>query len=153
MHEVEDVGEQRGVRGLVPRQGLQQLPGAGHLERQHQPVSLGESQRPFGGLIRRPLITELTVGQPGQQLRLHDRDVPDDRRRAVQDIPHRAQSPGRSPSARQITARALPISPEPAISSASAASAARASPAIPRRARVASIQPLIWLARASELAN
>jgi hypothetical protein len=65
VHEVEYLGEQRGVRSLVPRQGLQQLPGAGHRERQHQPVSLGESQRPFGRLIRRALVTERTVGQPG----------------------------------------------------------------------------------------
>jgi hypothetical protein len=41
-------GEQRGVRGLVPRQGLEELPRSGHREREHEPVSFGESQGPFG---------------------------------------------------------------------------------------------------------
>jgi hypothetical protein len=50
VQDVEDVGEQRGVRGLVPRQGLEQLPGACHHERQDQPVWLRQGQRPFGGL-------------------------------------------------------------------------------------------------------
>ena len=59
--------QQRGVRGLVRRQRLQQLPGAGHRERQDQPVRLGEGQRAFGGLVRRALVAELTVGEPGQQ--------------------------------------------------------------------------------------
>jgi hypothetical protein len=31
------------------------------------------------------------MGEPGQQVRLHDRDVPDDRGRAVQNILHRGQ--------------------------------------------------------------
>jgi len=35
------------------------------------------------------------VGQPGEQVSLHDRDVPDDRCGAVQDVPHRAEGPGR----------------------------------------------------------
>jgi hypothetical protein len=39
---------------------------SGHRERQHQPVSPGESQRSFGGLIRRALSTRLTAGQPGE---------------------------------------------------------------------------------------
>ena len=68
---------------------------ARHHERQDQPVRLGEGQRALGGLVRRALVTELTVGQPGQQVSLHDRDVPDDRCRAVQDVLHRAQGPGR----------------------------------------------------------
>src|SRR5207237_1817230 len=54
---------------------------------------------------------------------------------------------------RQITARALCISPELARSSASAAIAARASPGSPRRACVASIQPVTWLASACESAS
>jgi hypothetical protein len=33
--EIKDVGEQRGVRGPVPRQGLEQLPRAGYREREH----------------------------------------------------------------------------------------------------------------------
>ena len=49
----------------------------------------------FGGLIRRVLVTELTIGEPGEQLSLNDRDVTDDRRRAVQHVPHRAESSGR----------------------------------------------------------
>ena len=83
------------MRGLVPRQGLQQLAGASHRERQHQPVGLCESQGPFGRLICRALVTERTIGQPGQQLSLHHRDGPDDRCRAVQDVPQRAERPGR----------------------------------------------------------
>ncbi len=59
-------------------------------------------------------------------------------------------APAGSPSARQITARALRISPEPARSSSSAAIEARASPGIPRRACAASIQPVTWLARACD---
>jgi hypothetical protein len=35
------------------------------------------------------------VGEPGQQVRLHDRDVTDDRCRAVQNIPYRAERSGR----------------------------------------------------------
>jgi hypothetical protein len=91
VHDVEDIGEQRGVRGLMPRQRFEQLPGARHREGQDQPVGLGQGQGTFGGLVRRALVTELTMGEPGQQLRLHDRDVPDDRGRAVQNILHRGQ--------------------------------------------------------------
>ena len=47
-------------------------PRARHRERQDQPVRLGEGERAFGGLVRRALVTELTVGEPGQQVRLHD---------------------------------------------------------------------------------
>ena len=102
MQDVEDVGEQRGVRCLMPRQRLQQLPGARHRERQDQPVGLGQGQRPFGRLVRRTLVTELTVGEPGQQLSLDDRDVTDNRRRAVQHVPHRAERrrPDRLPRGR-----------------------------------------------------
>ena len=60
------------------------------------------------------------------------------------------RAPAGSPSARQITARALRISPELARSSSSAASTARASPGSPRRACVASSQPVIWLASACD---
>ena len=95
MHDVEDVGEQRGVCCLVPRQGLQQLPGARRQERQDGPVRLGEGEGAFGGLVRRALVTELTVGQPGEQVGLQDREIPDDRCRAVQDIPQRAEGRGR----------------------------------------------------------
>ena len=51
MQDVEDVGEQRGVRGLVPRQRLQQPGRAGHRERQDQPVRLSEAERMSGGLV------------------------------------------------------------------------------------------------------
>jgi hypothetical protein len=50
---------------------------------------LGESERMFGGLVRRALVTELTVGEPGQQMRLDDRDVPLDRGRAIFPFPSR----------------------------------------------------------------
>ena len=36
----------------------------------------GESECMFGGLVRRALVTELTVGEPDQQVSLYDRDVP-----------------------------------------------------------------------------
>src|SRR5260221_10267725 len=58
-----------------------------------------------------------------------------------------------SPPARQIIARALPISADLARSSSSAASAARALPVIPRQAWVASSQPVTRLARARELTS
>ena len=64
-------------------------------ERQDGPVRLGEGQRAFGGLVRRALVTEFTVGQPGEQVSLHDREVPDDRCGAVQDVPQRAEGRGR----------------------------------------------------------
>jgi aryl-alcohol dehydrogenase-like predicted oxidoreductase len=51
MQDVEDVGGQRGVRGLVPGQRLQQPGRAGHRERQDQPVRLSEAERMFGGLV------------------------------------------------------------------------------------------------------
>src|SRR6266540_6408748 len=71
------------------------------------------------------------------------------------DVPSRtsctaARAAAGLPSARQITARALPISPKLARSSSSAASRARASPGIPARAWVASIQPVTWPASACD---
>ena len=90
MQDVEDVGEQRGVRCLMPRQGLEQLPGTRHRERQDQPVSLRQSEGVLDGLVGRALVTELTMGEPGQQVRLHDGDVTDNRGRAIQHILHRA---------------------------------------------------------------
>ena len=93
--DVEDVGEQSGVRGLVPRQRFQQFPGAGDQEGQDGPVRLGEGQRAFGGLVRRALVTEFTLGEPGYQVSLHDREVADDGRDAVQDVPQRAEGRGR----------------------------------------------------------
>ena len=79
----------------MPRQRLEQLGRAGHRERQDQPVGLGQGQRAFGRLVRRALVTELAVGEPGQQVSLHDRDVPEDRCRAIQNIGHRVESRGR----------------------------------------------------------
>ena len=35
------------------------------------------------------------MSEPGQQVRLHDRDVPEDRCRAIQNIGHRGQGSGR----------------------------------------------------------
>jgi hypothetical protein len=95
VHEVEDVGEQRGVGCLVPRQRLQQLRRARHHERQHDPVLLGDSERVFGGPVRRALVAELAVGEPGEQVSLHDRGVADDRSGPVQNAGHRAQGRGR----------------------------------------------------------
>jgi hypothetical protein len=60
----EDVGAERGLRGLVGRQLLEQIARAGHRERQDQPVSPGQGQRALGGLARRALITERAVGEP-----------------------------------------------------------------------------------------
>jgi aryl-alcohol dehydrogenase-like predicted oxidoreductase len=51
VQDVEDVGEQRGVRRRVPGQRLQQPGRAGHRERQDQPVPLSQAERMFGGLI------------------------------------------------------------------------------------------------------
>ena len=48
---------QRGVRGLMPRQGLQELPEAGHRERQDQPVRLGQGEGTLGGLARKTTTT------------------------------------------------------------------------------------------------
>jgi hypothetical protein len=87
VHDVEDVGEQRSVCCLMPGQGLQQLPAARHRERQDQPVSLGETEGPFGGLVRCALVTELTISESGQKVCLNNRDVTDDWGRAVQNIP------------------------------------------------------------------
>ena len=61
-----------------------------------------------------------------------------------------ARAAAGSPSARQITARALRISPELASSSSSAATKARASPVIPSRAWVAISQRVTRLASACD---
>jgi hypothetical protein len=80
---------------LVPRHVLEQLPGVRHQERQDGPVRLGEGECALGGLVRRLLVTEFPVGEPGDQMSFHHREVPDDRCGAVQDIPQRAESRGR----------------------------------------------------------
>ena len=77
--------------GLVRRQRLKQLSGTGHRERQDQPVRLGQGERALDRLACRALVPELTVGEPGQQTRLHGGDVADDRGGAVEHRPHRAQ--------------------------------------------------------------
>ena len=92
-------------------QRLQQPGRAGHRERQDQPVGLGESQRPFGGLVRRALVAELTMGEPGQQVRLHDRDVPEERRPAVQDTGDRGQSCGRIAFGQADRRAGVPVRP------------------------------------------
>ena len=76
--------------------------GARHRERQDQPVRLRQGQRAFGRLVRRALVTELAMGEPGQQVRLHDRDVSEDRGRAIQNIgaPRRGLRPDRLPRGR-----------------------------------------------------
>jgi hypothetical protein len=94
VHHVEDVGDQGGVGCLVPRQGLEQLPCARHGERQDQPVRLGQGEGAFGSLVRGALVAERTVGEPGQQLGFDDRDVPDDRCRAVENLGQRAERSG-----------------------------------------------------------
>jgi hypothetical protein len=38
-------------------------------------VLLGQSERMFGGPAGRALVTEPAVGEPGEQVRLHDRDA------------------------------------------------------------------------------
>ena len=70
MQDVEDVGEQRGVHGLVLLQRLQQPGRAGHGERHDQPVRLGEVQGAFGGLAGRVLVAEcLGRGRRGAESR------------------------------------------------------------------------------------
>ena len=95
MDDVEDVGDQRRVGCLVPRQGLEQLACARHGERQDQPVRLGEGEGVFGCRVRGALVAEGTVGERGQQLGFDDRDVPDDRCRAVEDVGQHAERSGR----------------------------------------------------------
>jgi hypothetical protein len=51
VQDVEDVGEQRGVRRLVPGRRLQQPGRAGHRERRDQPVRLSEAERMSGGVV------------------------------------------------------------------------------------------------------
>jgi hypothetical protein len=74
---------------------------ARHGKRQDQPVRLGQGEGAFGSLVRRPLVAERTVGEPGQQLGLNDRDRPDDRSRAIEDLVAAAAGlqPPRSPGA------------------------------------------------------
>jgi hypothetical protein len=71
------------------------------------------------------LVAERTVGQRSQQLGFNDRDVSDDRCRAIEDIGQRTEGSGRIALGEQIAARALRISPELACSSVRAARAAR----------------------------
>ena len=115
----------------------------------HQPVSLGDSQGPFGRLIRRARVTERTAGQPGQQ-RASTTVTYRITRAAPSSTSRTAPiAPAGSPSARQITPRALRILPAQAVTSASAASPARASPVSPRRA-CDSVQPVTRLLNVSE---
>src|SRR5580698_11094920 len=79
----------------MPWQGLEQLPGERHRERQDEPVSLRQGQCAFRGPVRRALVTEFTMGEPGEQVRLHDRDVTDDRGRAIENMLQRGQGSGR----------------------------------------------------------
>src|SRR3954471_5931768 len=65
--------------------------------------------------------------------------------------PRAARAAAGSPSASEIAAEALLISPVIEPSSSSASSVARASPVIPRRVWVASNQPITWFARAQLL--
>ena len=38
---------------------------AGHRERQDEPVGFGEGEGAFGGLVRRTLVAEVTLGEGG----------------------------------------------------------------------------------------
>jgi len=67
VHEVEDVGEQRGVRCLMLRQRLQQFRRARHHERQEQPVLLGESECMLGGPVRRTLVASWRYASPASR--------------------------------------------------------------------------------------
>jgi hypothetical protein len=68
--DVEDVGDQRGVRRPCG-QGLEQFPGAGHRERQDQPVRLGEVQRLLDTAARaRALVAQVAAGERVQQVGL-----------------------------------------------------------------------------------
>jgi hypothetical protein len=112
-HGVEDVGEQRGARCLMPRRGLEQLLRACHRERQDELIRLGDGKCVPGGMVRRVLVTELTMGEGGKQLSLHDRDVADGRCHAVQDRLHRAggfcQFAFREADPRSIPSRAVRV--------------------------------------------
>ena len=143
--------EQRGVRRLVRRQGLEQLPRERHRERQDQPVSLRQRQRALGRLVRRALITELAVGEPGQQVRLHGGDVADNRGGAVEHRLHRDRGlppgrlpPGRSPRRHCGSRRRRPARHR----------APRAPPGHRLAARVGrgwpAVQPVTWLASACD---
>lgn len=83
------------MRCLVPWQRLKQVLGAGHHERHDQPVRLRQGQRTFSRLVRRPLITELAIGDHGKHLSLDDGDVTDNRSGAVQDVLHGIQRSSR----------------------------------------------------------
>ena len=76
----------------MPGQRLQQLFCARHHERQDQSVRLGETERVFGSLVRRPLVTKVAVGEAGEQMSLNERDVTDDGCRAVQNVLHGDES-------------------------------------------------------------
>ena len=54
------------------------------------------------------LVTELTMGEGGEQLSLHDRDVADDRCHAVQDRLHRAEG-FRRVAFREADPRSIPF--------------------------------------------
>jgi hypothetical protein len=70
-----------------------------HGERQDQPVRLRKGQGAFGGLVRRVLVADLTIGEPGQQISLDDPGVTDDLRngsRATKDTLQVAETLGQS---------------------------------------------------------
>jgi hypothetical protein len=64
----------------------------GHAPMFGLPVRFRQSERALGGLAGRALVTKLTMSEPGQQVRLHDRG-PEDRDRAIENTGHRQRLP------------------------------------------------------------
>ena len=60
------------MRRFPCRQGLHQLPCAGHRERQDQPVRLGEAERALDSRARRTLVTQLAAGERVQKMGITD---------------------------------------------------------------------------------
>jgi len=75
VEDVEDVGEQRGVRGLVPGQRPPAALPSWSSRTQHHPVRLRQGQRVLGRLVRRALVTVFTIGQHRPAGAPHDRGV------------------------------------------------------------------------------
>ena len=72
-------------RGSASRSSAEPVIANGRISRSD---SARASARSAAWLAAR-LVTELAVGEPGQQVSLHDRDVPEDRGGAIENIGHR----------------------------------------------------------------
>ena len=82
--DVQDVCEQGGMRGAVPRVPFQELARRRDEERQDERVRLGEVERPLHVILRRLRVTQRVAREGVEEERVDERGVADDRGRAFE---------------------------------------------------------------------